>query len=281
MPPIKFFLIGTPKSATTTLCYHLDSHPQVALCRPKEPNFFNQDRWYSKGYSYYESLYPDRPGALAMGEGTTWYCQVSSYPETPARIHSYAPDARIVYTVRDPLDRIRSHVRQRRGDRLCDPRASLLDVIRAAPDLLESGRYYTHLRTYQQHFPEHQIKVLFYEDFVQNPVAVFDELAEFIGIDPSLRTTDLREVKNSGHHKAADPAWVWHAKSVMHVGRILPSQPKHFIYRFLHRPLPTDYWTAEAVEFVRSELEDEVSAFLSAVGRPSDYWSWDVPFANV
>jgi hypothetical protein len=34
------FLVGAAKSGTTALADYLDQHPEIWICRPKEPNFF-------------------------------------------------------------------------------------------------------------------------------------------------------------------------------------------------------------------------------------------------
>jgi Sulfotransferase family len=47
-----FLLIGAMKSGTTTLQQYLTRHPQVYMCTPKEPNFFN-DHWH-RGVGWYE-----------------------------------------------------------------------------------------------------------------------------------------------------------------------------------------------------------------------------------
>ena len=224
--PVQFFVIGAGKSGTSSLCYHLASHPQVAFCRLKEPNFFNKDREYAKGLSYYESLFDEQPGTLAKGEGTTRYSLLGLWPETPLRIHAYRPQARIIYMVRHPLDRIRSHVRERRGNRLDDPRATMLEIIRDVPAVLDGGYYYRALSTYQEWFSDPRVRVIFFEDLVDDAAAVFEEAAHFLGIDPSLRESDVREIKNPGTEKSAEPAWVYHTKNLTRLGHVVPRRPK-------------------------------------------------------
>ena len=37
------FIVGAPKCGTTSLHYYLNQHPDVYLCEPKEPNYYNTD----------------------------------------------------------------------------------------------------------------------------------------------------------------------------------------------------------------------------------------------
>ena len=56
-----FIVIGAMKSATTTLHEQLARQPGVIMSRPKEPNFFSDDRIYARGWGWYSSLF--RPAA--------------------------------------------------------------------------------------------------------------------------------------------------------------------------------------------------------------------------
>ena len=37
------FIIGAPKSGTTSLYQYLKSHPNIFMCTPKEPHYFSDD----------------------------------------------------------------------------------------------------------------------------------------------------------------------------------------------------------------------------------------------
>src|SRR5690606_7778793 len=57
-----FVVIGAMKSATTTLAMQLAAQEGVFVSDPKEPNFFSNDEIYSKGMSWYESLFAGAEG---------------------------------------------------------------------------------------------------------------------------------------------------------------------------------------------------------------------------
>ena len=54
------FLIGFPKSGTTSIARYMDFHPDVTLCDPKEPHFFLDDmpgfRIYKNEKKYLRNL---------------------------------------------------------------------------------------------------------------------------------------------------------------------------------------------------------------------------------
>lgn len=50
-------IIGAQKSATTSLHYYLNLHPQIAMSREKELDFFIEEHNWHKGTEWYESQF--------------------------------------------------------------------------------------------------------------------------------------------------------------------------------------------------------------------------------
>src|SRR2546427_5443241 len=99
-----FFVIGAMKAGTTALWSYLGQHPSVYVAT-KEPNFF-AFAW-DRGQDWYESLFEGASGEPARGDISPSYTQ---YPKgVPARIASLVPDARLIYSLRHPIERIQAH----------------------------------------------------------------------------------------------------------------------------------------------------------------------------
>jgi Sulfotransferase domain len=181
-----FLLIGAMKSGTTTLWWYLREHPEVFLATPKEPNFFN-DHWH-RGVGWYERLF-DRAGtAQARGEASVRYTSWPDDPECPGRIASVVPDARLLYVVREPIARMRSHylhevaaLRERRP---------VEQALRENPIYLDRSRYATQLERYLDHFPREQLLVVRAEELFRDPSGVLPGVYGFLGVDPSFRPAD-------------------------------------------------------------------------------------------
>src|SRR5580693_9115330 len=122
MPLPNLFVIGAPKSGTTSLHRYLDQHPSIAMSVVKEPKFFLADgtrprhggpgderacRSYVVDRSEYEALfrYPEGPVSYA-GESSPFYLW---HPDAPARIHALVPEARLVAVLREPTMRAYSN----------------------------------------------------------------------------------------------------------------------------------------------------------------------------
>jgi hypothetical protein len=178
-----FLLIGAMKSGTTTLSQYLAQHPDVFMTTPKEPNFFN-DHWH-RGVGWYERLFAPARDARARGEASVRYTSFPDDPECPARIASVVPDVRLLYLVREPLDRIRSHYLHEVAA-LREPRP-LERALRENPIYLDRSRYAMQLERYLVHFPRQRLLVVRAEDLFREPLEVLARVYGFLEVDPSWR----------------------------------------------------------------------------------------------
>jgi hypothetical protein len=106
-----FIIIGAMKCGTTTLAEQLAGQKRIFVTDPKEPNFFSDEEIYARGEDWYASLFETiAPGDL-KGEASTHYTKLPTYPHTPDRVHAYAPAAKLIYMVRDPVARALSQLR--------------------------------------------------------------------------------------------------------------------------------------------------------------------------
>ena len=101
-------IIGGLKCGTTSLHHYLNLHPEIAMSRPKELNFFVSELNWPLGRDWYAGHF-DR-SARIRGESSPHYTNRPSFNGVPGRMHELlGSDVRLVYVVRDPIDRILSH----------------------------------------------------------------------------------------------------------------------------------------------------------------------------
>ncbi|HSQ38521.1 MAG TPA: sulfotransferase, partial [Anaerolineales bacterium] len=97
-------MAGTEKSGTTSVYQYLGAHPDVAPSGRKETDYFRSPSPHSQ--SAYEALFPGaEPGMLRM-EASPGYL-AESHLAAPA-IASLIPDAKLLFILRDPIDRLLS-----------------------------------------------------------------------------------------------------------------------------------------------------------------------------
>jgi len=161
-------VIGTAKGGTTALHHYLRHHPQVAMAREKELNFFldpgvlpadprgfDRGAWHL-GVDWYRRWFrSDRP---VCGEASPNYSLGTHAERIAARIAAVVPQARLVYLVRNPLDRMRSHylmTLKRPGA----GRPSFSEYV-ARSEALATSCYGAVLEAYLRHVPRERILVL-------------------------------------------------------------------------------------------------------------------------
>ncbi len=199
-----FLVCGAGKAGTTTLWQVLRGHPEVFMPARKEPNFFISASYprstYHRGITWYESLFADASGKKAVGESSQAYF---FDPESPRLIHRHVPDARLLFSLRDPVERMYSHYWQerKRGETL--PPFAELVATRLPPfdRLVRTSRYATHLARYLDLFLRKQILCLRYEERRDDTDKALRRTCEFLGIAPD----GLGDVHGRRYNPAARP----------------------------------------------------------------------------
>jgi hypothetical protein len=156
---IDFIIIGSMKAATTTLHTWLAAQPEIHMASVKEPSFFSYPDNWSRGYAWYQRLYTgSKPGQL-LGEASTSYT-FPEYGETAAtRIADHHPDVRLIFLVRDPVDRLRSHYRHE-VQRAREHRTLIEALQDPNNQYVRRSCYYSTLSPYIERFDREQIEVI-------------------------------------------------------------------------------------------------------------------------
>lgn len=178
-----FIVIGAMKAGTTTLFELLAQHP--SLCRTwaevpgvsfcKEINYFK--RLYRKGDTplHYDWRFPFEGGTHA------WTLDVSpNYAKwpwsraVPARIASLGGEIKLAYILREPVDRIESHLAH--AKRAGRQAANLQHCI-------STSRYAMQLDKFVEHIEREKVLLLDFEQLQCNPLAILAQICDFLGIE--------------------------------------------------------------------------------------------------
>lgn len=205
------FLIGAQKSGTTYLAALLDQSPDVCVSDPKEPHYLTHQ--FSQGPEYYARCFSDPDAKIRLDASTTYTVlrpraqfDVEGAPgildPVPQRIMDNAPEARLIYIMRDPVRRATSAYRHhmRRKDEAPQGSLSLLACMDADPMLVLAGRYADQIERYLEVFPRERFLFLDFRDLIQNPDAVLGRVCEFLQIaPPALNQQTLKTEKNAAY----------------------------------------------------------------------------------
>ena len=188
-----FIILGAMKCGTTSLHDYLDYHPEISMSRPKELNFFVEHQRWEQGTAWYKRNFTE-PGKV-MGESSPNYTRHPLFPGVPERMHAVMPDAKLIYCVRNPIQRIVSHYIHDYsiGEQNRPFAEAVLDEENA---YLWISRYYYQLEQYLEYYPASQIKIVVLEEMKAKPQETLREVFEFLGVDPSYQ--DERFKTSSG-----------------------------------------------------------------------------------
>lgn len=100
-------IIGAQKCGTSTLHYYLSLHPEVSMSEPKELNYFIEERNFHRGPEWYARHFD--PRAKVRGEASPNYTAHPQRQGVPQRMAALVPDVKLIYIVRDPLERLAAH----------------------------------------------------------------------------------------------------------------------------------------------------------------------------
>jgi Sulfotransferase domain len=194
-----FIIIGAMKSGTTTLHEQLARQPGCWMSRPKEPNFFSDDRNFARGLDWYASCFAGAGDHHIVGESSTHYTKLPTHPHTVDRMVRVLSRVKLIYVMRHPIDRLTSHyLHDVTVGRI---KVGLVEAVERYPDLVDYGRYGMQLAPYLLAYgPEHILPV-FHDRLVHHPAEELERIGAFLGALEPLRWDHSLRAQNVGRQR--------------------------------------------------------------------------------
>lgn len=274
-----FFVIGAPRSGTTSLYTWFDKHPEVFVPRIKEPHYFSYpevaDTYYQvpfvAGSEEYEALYSARPDGMLASDFSTSYLYRA---EAAERIAAVLPDAKVLAILRNPVERAISHYQlDVRDGYTTAPLAELLSDDhpdgRFRREYVDVGRYNTSIDRWEQVFPAAQLKFVFYEDLTTDWERTTVAIAEFLEIDClGVPEEQFRNASTGPRRRATRLlAGVPQARQV--ADRLPPSLRQQLLARFSQPPARV---APETVRHLAELFSPDVEALEKRFCRDLSHW---------
>lgn len=268
-----FIVIGSMKSGTTTLYRYLAAHPDIGMSRDKETDYFVGEKNFGRGPAWYAAQFA--PGPRLHGEASPNYTKVDDFPGVPERIKAHNPDVKLIFMVRDPVDRFVSQYRHSwtMGDVRDDPEAMAgTDEYR---HILDTSRYARQFEAYLAEFERDRILVVDFDRFVGETDAAMAEIHAFLGV---AHRPVAQGSFNDNSEVARVPAVVLRfAQSPL--GRlfthVVSRENRDRVRRLLARGKarqPPAFPPALRAR-VRDDLRADVARFRTLAGHPFAHWS--------
>ena len=285
------FIIGAMKSSTTYLHGLLNAHPDVFMSDPDEPSYFVDpdelkklwpEMWRSgiwRSDEAYLQLFQSAGTAAIVGEASTNYTKLPLTTGVAERLHAFAPDARLIYLVRDPVKRSLSHywhmVRYHAEHR------SIAQALRDEVQYVAVSHYSMQLRPFLELFGRGQIAVLTHEQLVRAPAATMRELSGWLGIDPAgFDNATLVPALNVTPEVVSQPTWNGiprRVRQTLPIDLVVPYMPR-WLRASLHRAATREVrrssvQIADAIMYLQQIQRPQVHDFANLLGRDFPEWT--------
>lgn len=288
---VDFFVVGVARGGTTSLYNYLQHHPDIFLPLVKECNYFSKvesldDEVYEtpeEGREYhmkiiqseevYHQLFQGALESQVKGEVSPSYFWDRNAAK---RIYDYNKDAKIIVTLRNPIERAHSHyvMHHYTGyDKFNSFEGSLdserNDIWGGGNMYLEMGLYFSQLKPYYDLFGAAQIKVIVSEEWTKNSFKTLSEIYDFLGVKPyegewaDETFNASKQLKNKGLLDAL------RANSVKKsLRRILPKKTREKIKEQLfYKEAPKQEILPETYDRLKAYYKDDIEKTEVLIGK--------------
>jgi hypothetical protein len=195
-----FFIVGAPKCATTNISYYLSLHSDIFISELNEPYYFCkfdvpedfERASMIRDFDKYLKLFRKAKNHKAIGEATSTYLMC---PHAPSEIKKAFPDAKIVISLRNPIERAHSsyfsnlfRLNQKIGfsemikthyNEVKDKKFNVYNIILA-------GLYTEQIINFQKYFDSTKIKIIIFEEYTKNVENTIRMILNFLDIDEKV-----------------------------------------------------------------------------------------------
>lgn len=284
------FLVGAMRAGTTALHEVLGAHPDIFMSPFKEPAFLTDPvelardsritaaAGYAGNRGRYLELFADAGGEAYVGESSTHYTKLPRITGVPERMAAFAPDARIVYLVRDPVARTLSHYRF--AVRRKDERRPCLEALQAEPFYCEVSDYARQLQPYLDRFGPRRVRVVVLEALATSPDRELGGLYDWLGV-PGTHSDAVFPRRNESAPRLTRAR----GPEVLHrIGRsgryqrlaraAVPSRLRTAVRALLSSSVASDETSdPEVLAYLRRIHRPQVAAFERLTGRTFPEWA--------
>lgn len=197
-------VIGAMKCGTSSLHQYLDAHPNIAMTKKKEVDFFIDRKNWNKGQAWYEAQFDEliNQGSKIkiVGESSPNYTMFPTFDGVPKRMAAMVPEAKLIYVVRDPIERIKSHYQHQWYD---GRKHRALEQILQTPErnhYVTTSSYFRQIEQFLKFYRADQVLVVSVEQLKHARDETMQKVFQFLQVDDSVSIQSLA----AEFHKTSD-----------------------------------------------------------------------------
>jgi hypothetical protein len=283
-------VIGGMKCGSSSLHRYLGQHPLIQMSEPKELNYLTRQKLNSRrGLDWYESHFDSSfPVRGESSPGYTFHPYARGAPERAAEI---VPNARLIYVVRDPIDRLLSHyvhrvasgAEKRSFEEVMETLhqevyAEEEERLPGPPGYLARSLYGLQLEQWRRCYPDSRILVIDHSELRDNRRSVLTEIERFLDLSRPFPDDAATEVINPSDGKRRPSGFgVWARWTGRRTGlrALVPVSARRRLVA--SRSFTRSFGRPTLRQEQRAQLEgllwEDVSRFRSLVGKAFASWS--------
>jgi hypothetical protein len=184
-----FFIVGGARCGTTSLYSYLKAVPKIFVPDWKAPNYFIPNPTIDK--ESYLKLFRDGIGKQAIGESSGYLYD----SESPRLIFEQLPHAKIIISLRDPVERAFSHYLQGLGGNYYTDsfeeaykiyqekrtNENLYDIMKH--HMIKGSFYSEPVKKFLKIFGKKQVKIIIFEEYASDVKKSVKDILEFLEVD--------------------------------------------------------------------------------------------------
>ena len=245
-------IIGAAKSGTSSLCYDFKHHHEVTISVPKETNYFSSIERQRLCLSDYLDFWKQRCRRSVLLEASPSY-SIGDSSETARKIRTLVPDAKLVYIIRDPIERLESHFNFGVRRFSWNYTGNML-----LPQLLDASDYKKHIRNYRAEFDDSALLVISFNELLSMPLKVIKRICSFGQIEPDFTPPEIRHLAKTGTITRMEH-WDRHFRTRLlgRFHRLLFNDTVQRVFS-MKRPLPRRVLTEKDTEILLNQQKDVI-----------------------
>lgn len=273
-----FLIIGGMKCGSTTLYRDLMTNPAVFFPIDKEPETLTDPAVLTDaGRAAYAELFSSARDDQICGEASTAYTKRPTFEGVAERARELlGPGLRVIYVVRNPVDRIASHHHHQLS--IGAMPESLDDALESHPELLDYSRYAMQARPWIDALGPEHVRLVRFEDYTRDRAGTVADLSAFLGINPrpDLVQADRVYNKSAGKPVLTGPWRAVQGNPVYQrvIRPLLPADLKDRLRRTVlpkssHKRVPP---TDEQVARINEQLAADLADLADLLGTDGPVW---------
>lgn len=304
-----FMVVGAAKSGTKSMHHILNHHENIFIpdrelyfyciddfeenadffIHPQEELFCHDyDAYFEEYFEWYTSHFPESGEEQCVGEDSSVYMSSEKAPE---RIQALLPDVKLLFLLRDPVERACSQY----WYNVWTGRATMSfeDTIKYnAGAVINRSLYKKQIERFLNYFDREQCKFILFERFIDCTQNVIDEICGFLNISRSIQVDEIDTKKNAVRLPMSVKAQLLYNRLFPYDRRkwgfsplpFIPEQNKHPLFRYIHpiyerinplvkREKPS--MKKRTRQFLEDLFQKENRELSKMINRDvHQYWSW-------